>query len=109
MMLQSRGWYDYFGDYFVDLYASAGYRPWVSHRIGNTYDPLLGYYRWSHRDDPSWYRNLDALYTGRARGDIERPARTLVQQNTLIQNITNNVTNVNKTVNITNLTAIAPI
>ena len=46
------------------------------------------------------------LYTGRFEGRVQRPPRTLVQQNTMIQNITvNNVNNVN----VTNITAVAPL
>ncbi len=51
-------------------------------------------------------RNLRDYYAGRTSGDIPRPPRTLVQQNTVINDITKNKTekvNVNKNINITHI------
>jgi hypothetical protein len=99
----------YFGDYFDAGYRPRGFTAFVDYRFGRTgYDPLYSYYRWDHREDRNWLRDLHGLYAGRFSGEIARPPRTLVQQNTLIQNIINNVTNINVT-NVRNVTAIAPI
>jgi hypothetical protein len=67
----------YFGDYYDPAYLTAGYQPWC--RYGpRHYDPLYGYYRWSHRDNPGWLRGIDGTYAGRRAGDLPRPARTLI-------------------------------
>ena len=97
----------YFGDYFEPAYRQRGFISWLDFRLGGAgFDPLFSYYRWSHRDNPGWYRDMRDLYTGRFEGRVQRPPRTLVQQNTMIQNITvNNVNNVN----VTNITAVAPL
>ncbi len=69
----------YFGDYYDPAYLDAGYQPWC--RYGpRHYDPLYGYYRWAHRDDPRWLRGVGDTYAGRRAGDLARPARTLVAQ-----------------------------
>jgi hypothetical protein len=76
----------YFGDYFDPVYARRGYVAWVDFQIGRGgYDPLYGYYRWSHRANPRWEADLRGLYAARVAGTVPRPPRTLVQQTTLVQ------------------------
>jgi hypothetical protein len=98
----------YFGDYFEPAYRRRGFVSWLDFSVGRTrFDPLYSYYRWHYREDRHWERDLHTLYAARFRGEVPRPPRTLVQQNTLIQNIT-----INKTVqvnNIRNVTALAPL
>src|SRR5439155_23678256 len=54
----------YFGDYFDRRYERQGFVPWVDFRVGRqSYDPLYSYYRWNHRDDAHWDRDLRGLYT----------------------------------------------
>jgi hypothetical protein len=98
----------YFGDYFEPIYARRGFTAWVDFRVGRFgFDPLFSYYRWHNRNDRRWEGDLRGLYVARFNGQAPRPPRTLVQQNTLIQNIT-----VNKTVQVTNVknvTVLAPL
>ncbi|MBO0697179.1 MAG: YXWGXW repeat-containing protein [Zavarzinella sp.] len=107
----------YFGDYFAPTYARLGFTAWCGHvgvsvsiGGGGWYDPMFGYYRCGFRHDPFWRTGVFDLYAGRYRGDYLRPPVTLVQQTTVINNITNvknvkNVTNVN-TNNVTMLTSL---
>jgi hypothetical protein len=94
----------YFGDYFEAGYGRGGFVPWFDYRIGKgNYDPNFVYYR--HRyGDHGWEKNLRDYYTGRTSGDIPRPPRTLVQQNTVINNITTN-----KTVSANVINALTPV
>jgi WXXGXW repeat (2 copies) len=96
LFVRPRWYHYYFGDYFEPAYRRSGYVAWVDYRVGRTaFDPLYGYYRWQHRDNPTWVRNLHEVYVARARGEIPRPPRTFVQQNTVVQNVTNiNVNNI---------------
>jgi len=91
----------YFGDYFETAHRRAGYIAWHEVRVGHCHaDPLFSYYRASHRATPAWEISLRASYVGRYNGEIARPPRTLVQQKTVINNITvNNVTNKTTIVN----------
>jgi hypothetical protein len=95
----------YFGDYFEVRYRRLGFVTWVDYRVTRySPDPLYNYYRWRYRDDRLWDRNLRTLYVDRLNGTAPRPPRTLVQQNTLVKNVTvNNITNVR------NVTVLAPI
>jgi hypothetical protein len=104
----------YFGDYFAPSYARLGFTAWCGHvgisvsfGGGGWYDPMFGYYRCGYRHDPFWRAGVYDLYAGRYRGDYLRPPVTLVQQTTVINNITNvkNVTNVN-TSNVAMLTSL---
>ena len=111
----------YFGDYFEPRYATAGYNSWngtvgrgsgfaLNISVGRSvpFDPLWSYYSVQYREDPLWSQNIAAGYAGRYNGDIPRPPRTLVQQNTVVNNVTNvnnvNNTNVNNVTNVTNVT-----
>jgi hypothetical protein len=106
----------YFGDYFDPRYNRLGFSSWVDFRIGDRfYDPNLSYYRWQNRSNPSWMRDLRQVYVARQNGDLPRPPRTLLQQNTFVQNNRNiavnsfrntNITNIR---NITNVTALASL
>ena len=106
----------YFGDYFGARYR-AGFTPWVDYRFarGAGFDVNFSYYRGAYRGQPGWERGLSGLYAGRYAGTIAAPPRTLVQQTTVVNNITvNKITNnvVGKNVNITNLqnvSALAPV
>ena len=104
----------YFGDYFTPAYQRR-YIAWDTYRPNRfTIDVNFGYYRHAYAGNPAWERSLRTLYTSRYNGDVPRPPRTLVQQNTVINNITINKTSntfVNKTINITNVqnqTVLAP-
>ena len=106
----------YFGDYFGTQYVSRGYRSWFSVSVGaggfgvGIYrDPLFAYYR--HANGPQWVTQVNNIYVQRDRNPALRPPRTLVQQATVINNITNNTTVVNNTTvnNIKNVTVVAPI
>ncbi len=114
----------YFGDYFEPRYATLGYRSWLSVSISigprdpypYRYDPLFAYYR--RANGPTWAVQVNNVYIERTRFPDQRPPRTLVQQNIVINNVTNktvinnvtmvaSVTNVDKT-KINNLTKITP-
>ncbi len=103
----------YFGDYYDNRYSQGGYSAWCGNSRGSNfainvgfgrgfgYDPMWDYYRISYRNDRNWATGINDVYAGRYNGSLARPPRTLVQQNTVINNITN-VTNV--TNNVTNNT-----
>ena len=76
----------YFGDYFGNRYAQAGFVPWTEARINrHAPDYLYSYYR--HRPEAArWEREIRDVYTARQQGR-ELPPRTLVQQNQVIQDI----------------------
>jgi hypothetical protein len=108
----------YFGDYFEARYTALGYRSWFSISIGvggrdpypYRYDPLFVYYR--RTNGPNWALQVNNVYVERERFPDRRPPRTLVQQNVVVNNITNNTTviNNNTTVNnVKNVTMVAPI
>jgi hypothetical protein len=86
----------YFGDYYDPGYARLGFRPWFQYGP-RTYDPLFGYYRWAHRDNPGWFRGLRDVYLGRRNGNLVRPPRTFAAQNALFRqhNFTRNVNRTN--------------
>ena len=123
----------YFGDYFEPRYSTLGYNAWCGSSRGTTfavninigrgpsYDPLWNHYQIQHRDNPVIVNNITNVYTGRYNGEVARPARTLVQQTNVVNNITNvnnttvNNTTVNNTVvnntnnTVNNLTMIQPL
>jgi hypothetical protein len=97
--------------WFGDCFALAGPRRlftlWID--LGpRGYDPLWTYYRFTCGQDPAWLPGLRQLYLDRLAGRVPRPPRTLIQQNTFVQNTTTN--NINKTniININNSTPSAP-
>jgi hypothetical protein len=100
----------YFGDYFDAGYRRRGFLSWLDFRFGHYgYDPLFGYYRSYYGADSGWEVGLRDLYAGRFSGALARPPRTLIEQNTLVQNITNNNTTVNNVTNINNVTMLTPL
>ena len=107
----------YFGDYFAPSYASVGYSAWcgnvgisVGIGFGRWHDPLFDYYRCGFRSDPFWGGGgIHDLYAGRYRGDYLRPSVNLVQQNTVINNITNNHTTVVNNSNLNNVTMVSSL
>jgi hypothetical protein len=97
----------YFGDYFAPCHRDAGFVAWCDVRIGGGYcgDPLFCYYSYHYRSDPGWSVSLRAGYVGIYAGTIAPPPRTLIQQTTVVNNITvNNINNttINRTVNNVN-------
>jgi hypothetical protein len=91
----------YFGDYFAPRYERCGYTAWIDFRIGRCcHDPLFDYCRHTC-GDRGWERDLRGLYAARFSGDAVRPPRTLVQQTTLINDVT-----VNKTVVVNNVSQV---
>ena len=100
----------YFGDYFDAGYRSRGFLSWLAFRFGRgCYDPLFGYYRSYYGADSGWETGLRDLYAGRFSGVLARPPRTLIEQNTLVQNITTNNTTINNVTNINSVTMLAPL
>jgi hypothetical protein len=97
----------YFGDFSEPAYERRGFVAWINFQPSRrALDPDFAFFRASFHGQPQWTENLTALYQGRRAGDIPRPPRTLVQQNTVINNINNSRTtnvNVTKNINITNL------
>jgi hypothetical protein len=102
----------YFGDYFDPGYERAGFISWVDFRLGRTFpDNLLSYYRWRFRDNPRWVNDLHQFYVARREGSAPRPPRTVVVQNTQVQNTTvvNNITNISNLTNINQIRNITPV
>jgi hypothetical protein len=105
----------YFGDYYAANYYRSGYSSWAGITVGGggfaltvgvarrapIYDPLWGYYSVQNRGNPQWAASIIQVNTGRYQGTIAPPPRTLVQQTTVINNITNNTTINNTTKNST--------
>ncbi len=111
-----RGWgCYYFGDYYENRYSTLGFSAWAANVGGSgfgvtvgfgrsvAYDPLWDYYRVAYRNTPQWAVGINNVYVGRFNGTVARPPRTLVQQNVVVNNITNNVTNVTNVTNNTNI------
>jgi hypothetical protein len=90
----------YFGDYYGPAYATLGYQSAFVYS-GRNYDSIIVYESWAHRTQPSWVSVQIDIFNGRNRGVLPVPPRTLVQQNTIIQQ---NITNVTNVTNITNNT-----
>lgn len=105
----------FFGDYFDPRFGRRGYSAWcgtfggggfsIGFGAGRTwgYDPLWSYYSLSFRTAPAWRTGLADVYGGRFAGTVARPPVNLVQQNTVINNITKvNVTNVTNNITVVN-------
>ena len=61
---------------------------WADYRFGGLgYDPLFSYYRWSHRHDRGWEKDLRGLFAARGKGLAVRPPRNLAQQQRLAKNL----------------------
>jgi hypothetical protein len=74
----------YFGDYYDPACVAAGYQPWCLYGARHA-DPLFGYYRWAHRGDPAWLRDVGATYAARRDGTLARPPHTLAEQGALLR------------------------
>lgn len=71
----------YFGDYYDARYAGLGFSPWLDYRIGGRWhDPAWNYYRWRHREDPRWERDIRQAYVTRRQDTTARPPRTFAEQ-----------------------------
>lgn len=100
----------YFGDYYAPVYRDYGFESTIVYSRRH-YDSVIVYERWERRADPTWYSVQVDVYAGRSAGRLPTPPRTLVQQNTIIQqniNVTNvNTTNINTT-NVSNTQMLMP-
>ena len=109
----------YFGDYFEARYTAA----WLSQlgqRVGRRRRarpvpvPLRPAVRLlPPANGPNWAVQVNNVYVERAQFPDRRPPRTLVQQNVVVNNITNNTTIVNNNTtdvnNVKNVTMVAPV
>jgi hypothetical protein len=100
----------YFGDYYGPAYAGIGFESCFVYGRAH-YDSLVVGACWEHREEPGWLSIQVNLFGDRCRGVAPCPPRTLVQQNTIVNNVTNvtnvtnnNVTNVTKNTTINNST-----
>ena len=93
------------GDYYGGFYRGCGFAPFFSLTFFNSNrhcDPHYNYNRWNNRHDRDWDRRVADRHDRRERGDLARPPRTLVDQNTVVNNIQNiNVKGKNNQVNAT--------
>jgi len=107
----------YFGDYYGGAYVGLGFQS--SFIYGRRYyDPIISYQGWVNRGNPAWLSVQINLFNSRNAGLAPRPPRTLVQQNTVINNVTNitninntkitNINSNNKNVNVSNTRVLAP-
>jgi hypothetical protein len=89
----------YFGDYYGPAYRQLGFESYVVYGRRH-YDSIYVYSRWENRHDPRWETTQIDITLARHSGRAPLPPRTLVQQNTIIQQ---NITNVNVVKNTTNV------
>ncbi|MSQ96021.1 MAG: hypothetical protein EXR98_15900 [Gemmataceae bacterium] len=77
----------HFGDYYDKAYAQRGYVAWSSYRVNRMHrDSMYDHYRFVHRGNPVWERDLISLTGQRVRNEATRPPITLVLQNKFIIN-----------------------
>jgi hypothetical protein len=93
----------YFGDYYGPAYVSLGFESCAFYSRRH-YDAVFVYERWDHRADPGWAQVQIDICLARNSGRAACPPRTLVQQNTIIQQNITNVTNVTNVNNVNNTT-----
>jgi hypothetical protein len=81
----------YFGDYYDDRYVDRGFRPWyLSFTFGRvSYDPLFSYYRWYHRGDRDWVRDVRDRHDYYRRNRDHRPPRTYLDQQRIVSRAEN--------------------
>jgi hypothetical protein len=91
----------YFGDYYGPTYVGLGFQSGYVYSQ-RSYDSIVVYESWQHRDTPNWVGVQIDIFSGRSAGRLPVPPRTLVQQNTIIQQNITNVNITNRTTNITN-------
>ena len=96
----------YFGDYYGPVYRDHGYTSCVVYSRDH-YDAIVVYERWDHRREPEWERLRIEITFARHEGRAPVPPRTLVQQNIVVNKVTN-VKNVNVTKNVTNNQVLMP-
>jgi hypothetical protein len=87
----------YFGDYYGPVYHTYGFEACVVYSRRH-YDAIFVYERYEHRFEPRWEAARFEITLARDAGRAPLPPRTLVQQNTIIQQ---NITNVNVVNNTT--------
>lgn len=90
----------YFGDYYATSYLSIGITPWFNIGVGRThrfYSCDFAYYECHYRrSNPNWAITCRLDYERCRDNVVYRPARTYVNQVTIINNVTvNKTTNVN--------------
>jgi hypothetical protein len=83
----------YFGDYYGPVYANRGYVTTVVYSR-SYYEPVVVYQRYEYRDNPRWFDVQINLVFDRNAGRAPLPPRTLVEQQTVINNMTVNHTTV---------------
>ncbi len=93
----------YFGDYYGPVYRDLGFESCIVYSR-RCYDPIFVYARWEYRDVPRWETVQLDICLGRHAGRVAAPPRTLVQQNTIVQQNITNVTNVNNVNTVVNNT-----
>ncbi len=104
----------YFGDYYGPTYRTLGFESCVVYSR-RRYDPIIVYEVYERRD-PAWVSVQINVFNDRYAGRAPVPPRTLVQQQTIVNNVTNTtivnnnttVVNNSKTVVNNNMTMIAP-
>ncbi len=99
----------YFGDYYAPSYRHLGYESCFIYSR-RRYDSIIVYETYERRD-PTWISFQINLFNDRCAGRVPRPPRTLIQQNTVVNNtvINNNTTIVNNhTTSVNNNTLVAP-
>lgn len=100
----------YFGDYFDPAYDRLGFIPWTGVRHGRAVvDPLFSHYQAQFRAQPTWSRDQGQLYAERRQDPAARPPRTLIQQNAVIQTISQGSVAMHPVNNVKNMTALAPL
>jgi WXXGXW repeat (2 copies) len=77
LFLNARLGHYYYGDYYGNTYANAGFLPWYG---ATRYDPIFAYERWAHRSDAQWLTNLRTTFEARQSGKLAPPPRTLADQ-----------------------------
>ncbi len=98
----------YFGAYYGPAWHNAGFVAWVDY--GPRYhDPIYGYYRYEHREDPHWHATLVLTYNQRVSGHAAPPPKIINNTTYVVHNtVINNTTVVNKTV-INNVNVKGPV
>ncbi len=77
----------YFGDYYGPRYVGFGFESAVVYSRRH-YEPIVVYQRWEYRDNPRWLDVRINLVAARDGGRAPLPPRTLVQNTTVVNNVT---------------------
>lgn len=78
--IRTRSFQFYFGNYYGNAYARAGYAPWFT-GVGRC-DPLFSYYRWNNRHNANWVVGMERAYADRVAGRVAAPPMSFAQQTT---------------------------